>query len=524
MIADPRLAAAIAFISVICPLAYMTVRAPGSASMSRPHWLTDGWVVAIGVSAAACIGVTIAPAPLMVLGIILGGALFAAILAQPVVGAYALLALTPLIVGIERGRLFPLLRPNEVLLLLVIAALLMRRTWWWLAGAKYPRTSGGPITKPLIAAALASTITPLIWLVARDMPLSVDDLTHAMTLPKYAALFFVFRAVVRTTEQVRNCIIISVCVGALVGLIGAAQSLGLFGVSALLEPLYTPPFQDASSLSSGRGSSTIANAISVGDVVTFNLLIVLAFVVQGQISRRLGAVATGVLLVGVAGTGQISAVILLLVGLIALGALTGTLRHLARRMLPAGIAVVILLIPVIEQRVSGFSEDFGEDGDGVAFLPPSWELRWTNLTDHFWPELFSGLNWLLGVRPFPRLEAPEGIKDFIFIESGYTFLLWTGGIPLFVAFIWFLRTALRTTKTIGRSRIDEIGCLAAGTYASLVAVAVLMLLDPHHIMRGAADLLYPMLAMSLTAGAVAQAPQLPTTNRPPDNQAIGTPV
>ena len=511
MILDPRLALAGLFASLVY-WAYVDTRSARLATGTRSAWPTELSILLLALSAAVLTGAAIATAPLVVAGAVIAVSVFAAVLVRPVIGAYALLGLTPLIVGIDRGRMLPLLRPNEALLILVAAALVTRHAWWWAAGKRYETVTSGRVLKAALAVVFTSTVVPILWLVARGLPLTLDDLTHAMTLAKYVVLFLVIRDVVRTTAQARTCVAISVTVGAMVGLIGALQSLGLFGVPQLLEAYYLPPFQGAEVLDAGRGSSTIANAIAVGDVLTFNLLLVLAFMLRGSISKRVAAVAIMVLLIGVVGSGQISAFLLLGVGFLALGFITRTTPFLVPRAALAAGAATIVLFPVIQRRIEGF----GSGGEGGGFLPLSWEIRWSNLTEHFWPVLFSGWNWLLGVRPFPRLEAPEGIKDFIFIESGYTYLLWTGGIPLLAAFVWLMYEAIKATAAVARSRTDDISAIAAATYASFIAVAVLMLLDPHHIMRGAGDLLYPMLALSLTGSGIAHA----ASRRPSDEPSV----
>jgi hypothetical protein len=134
-------------------------------------------------------------------------------------------------------------------------------------------------------------------------------------------------------------------------------------------------------------------------------------------------------------------------------------------------------------------------------MPQSWYVRYENLRLFVWPDLFSGPNWLFGVRPAARIDvvAPWGTE--IYIESGHTWLLWTGGIPFLLAYLWFMVVALRTTVPVARSRRDAVGVAATAALAALLSVFVLMSFDPHLTMRGAADLTFSLVALATAAHA-----------------------
>jgi hypothetical protein len=145
---------------------------------------------------------------------------------------------------------------------------------------------------------------------------------------------------------------------------------------------------------------------------------------------------------------------------------------------------------VIQYRLAGFDRPSG--------MPQSWEGRWDNLQRFFLPDLLSNFGWLMGVRPVPRVPAPEAWREWVYIESGYVWLLWIGGLPFLIAFFVFVAVSARRLWRVTCERSDAAGAAAVASLSFLVVVVVLMMFDPHLTGRGSADLFYPLLALSLT--------------------------
>jgi hypothetical protein len=120
---------------------------------------------------------------------------------------------------------------------------------------------------------------------------------------------------------------------------------------------------------------------------------------------------------------------------------------------------------------------------------------------YFLPELGSPANVVMGVRPAGRVPSHEAWRDWVYIESGYIWLIWTGGIPFALAYVFFAARGIKTTARIGRRRRDASGIAAIGAFASLVSGSVLMVLDPHLTMRGGADLTFALLALAGVSAA-----------------------
>jgi hypothetical protein len=221
--------------------------------------------------------------------------------------------------------------------------------------------------------------------------------------------------------------------------------------------------------------------------MTYNLAIAAGFLLGGH--RRRGPIIglCVLLMLGALASGTFSGVLALVIGALAFGLVTGRLRTAVLALLPAGVLARLVLQPVLQERISRL------DAEGV---PVSWVARLDNLRTHFWPELATDFHYLLGVRPSARVRAPESWREWVFIESGHTWLLWNGGIPLVVAFFLFLWVALRTVARVARSHHDAIGVAAVASFTALTVLAVLMTFDPHLTLRGSADLSFPLLALA----------------------------
>ncbi len=495
----------------------MSVAAPyrsaGSPETVRAATSTDTAVAAsrpsgsptVGILATACVaGLLAAWSPLLsvALGFVL--LLVAIVAVRPVVGTYLVLGLTPLLAGMDRGVLVPLLRPNEALAAFVGGILIVRVVVLWLRGRRWrPRVRR--IDLALLLLAFTSSVLPVLWLAARGADLTGDDLQYSVMLWKYFFLYLLVRCTVRTGRAVERCLWIVLLTSAVVAAVAILQSLQVPGVLSLVSTFYAP-FGDQGAVTNQRGTSTLASSIAVGDVMAYSLAIGLGWLLTGGRHRGLLVALCILLVLGGLGSGQFSGVIALVVAVGAVGFITGRLRRAAVAAVPAAAVGALLLRPVIERRLEGFSSREG--------LPSSWVGRLENLQTFFWPELFSNFNFLLGVRPSARVPAPETWRDFVWIESGHTWLLWSGGVPLFLAFFYFLWTALRDVGRVARQRTDAIGTAAVGCFAALCVLGVLMTLDLHLTLRGSADLLFPLLALALTRPESSSASGRAVVSRP----------
>ena len=317
-----------------------------------------------------------------------------AVAARPQLGAYMLIASTPLVAGINRGGAVPAIRPNEGLLMIVAAALLLRF-------ALNVRTQGlrfrpSHIDIAITAMCITSSVVPLLWMGIRAHVIEHDDILYSLMIWKYYLIFAVFRSSVHTIRHVRICLWLSLGSAAIVASLAMLQSFGVGTVAHVLTTYYAPYGNVDAVTGSGRAGATLGLPIAVADLLIFNIAVAAGLITTGSRHRVLLCMMAFFFVIGVFAAGEFSGVIGLAIAVIVIAILTRRFSFLVWSMVPV-VTAAVALRPVIERRLQGFQSPSG--------LPTSWEGRLHNLENYFWPELFSGNSWILGIRPAARVVS-----------------------------------------------------------------------------------------------------------------------
>ena len=439
-----------------------------------------GCAVAGGILAVAA-GPLIALAAIGVLALV---GMFAAAAYRPVFATYAYLGTLPLIAGIDRGHLIPLVRPNEALLVVLLAGALAGGYFRWSRGERAPLQLH-QLDIPLGVFVLASTAWPLLSMLLRGHPPTAADLAAVLPVCKLVAIYLLVRFSVSTEVQLVRCFRLIIWPGAVVAVIAILQTLHFGPVVSMLQAVWVPDSNTAALAE--RGTTTLASPIATGDYIIICLTLIVCCGMRGLLDRRERLGLGLVLGAGVLATGQFSTWISAVVAAALILWRFSTVRHGSLRFLWLVPVALAIGAPALIGRLQGFSE-FG--------VPRSWIGRWSNLSNFYLPR-FGFINVLMGVSPDSVLEAPERWRDVIYLESGYLELLWVGGIPLLAAFVWLSVVVLRRTREL-MAQPDAVGAAASALWVCWWFVLILTVLDPHLTLRGTGDLLFMLIG--ITAG------------------------
>ncbi len=444
-----------------------------------------------------------------ILGAAVAIAIIGLVVQYPPFASWILVAGTPFIVGVPRNLYLPLLRPNEVFLIIVCFALGVR----WLFKSRNFTFKINKFEVVMLIFVFFGSIMPLVFTYGRLRPLLNDDIFYSITLWKFVAIYAIIKSTIRTPQQVRELLWVTLLASTVIGFMAVLDSRNTANFAFTLAN-YFPPGQNV--INDGRGAATIGNPIGLGGYMAIHSFIAFAMLLKGERPVwLLGPIAfMGVF--GTMGSGQTSGLIALVAGTAGFVLVTKSIKKVLTFGIPVMIVTSFLLYPIIEARVTGLSNDgtlTSWQRDGIENLPPqdqpfaiyvtnpgsSWDVRQYNLESFFLPQFKSLNDWLWGVSPQARVPEPDsGVNDaqYIWIESGHLWLFWIGGLPLFVAFMLFMFYGAKYMWDQSRSREGPVAIAAVGAFSAFCALFVVQTFDPHITLRGSADIFWPLIALA----------------------------
>ncbi len=477
------------------------LRAPSSRDLK----MTAAWLVPTALLTGVLVSLGDGP-----IGAGVAGLVILVILAWrlPHFAAYVMIAGAPIVVGFGRDQVLPMLRVNEALLAVLLMVLAVK----WLVSSRRIVIRLHSLDYVILAMVFTGFLLTMITQLWRTLPLGMDDILYAAVFLRMGLLYALVRITIRTQSQVRTALSLSLATASVLAVLGTMDSLNLIQTAERLHRFFP---NDGFIVDDGRGAATIGNPIGFGVYQGIHAMIGLSMYLAGERPRRLVAVAAGLCCIGVVGSGQIGPLISFAVGLVALAWVTRSFGRLARFGLPLLLVVSIIAAPLLARRVAGFdgaevnsqkradiaNSPASEQGRQLFEANPgsSWDVRLYNLEMFFIPSLKEPTNVVWGVTPQARVTSPREGEEFIWIESGHLWLLWSGGIWLFLTWFALLIVGMVQARRALRRHTGPIAIAGAAAFGSLWIMNVAQTFDPHMTLRGSADAFYPLLALMMAA-------------------------
>lgn len=334
---------------------------------------------------------------------------FVALTAWKPATACALFAFsTPLITGLGRGTLLPLLRPNEAVLMLLIAGLLIHYV---------PRGLRRPIRALDYAVGVYAVgvvaIAVVVLLVTGSPFLTDKDTLRGVLSP----LQFLIVYVIFSTVEIRGrgmvlVLNLTMLASVVVGLLAAAELANLPGVRDFVASYYPPPWPTTSKYDPGyRPMSTLGHYSGVGAFATANysLALTLAAVRHPGFSKAWLNIVIAVNLVALIAS-------LTWAPLIVLPLITGYILWLARRfpreLLATGLALAValtLFLPAVAARSA--AQGVFTSSSNLIVIPETFAYR-MQLWEAFFLPALSDHMWL-GTGTVIPSEVPTPLVTFV---------------------------------------------------------------------------------------------------------------
>src|SRR5204862_337482 len=188
-----------------------------------------------------------------------------------------------------------------------------------------------------IAALLVmGSVLPILWMLARGIEVTSDDLLYGLVLWKFFGIYLIFRFSIRTEPEVRRCLWIVMITGSLVAVIAVMQAMGVHPVTAFVTRYYSQ-YGDSTSALNSRGGATFGLPIALADFMLLDLAIAAGFLLSSRQRRPTLFLLAGLFIGGVFASAEFSALIGLFVAVVALAII-------ARLASATGLSVVTVLM------------------------------------------------------------------------------------------------------------------------------------------------------------------------------------
>jgi hypothetical protein len=451
------------------------------------QWYQVGLALVVGGG----LGLLIAISPMAAFGLLLAGGIAMAAVLQPISLAHLIIIVTVLTSGMERGRIVPLLRLNELALVASIGLLIIV-----LLANRDRQLEFRPLVIGLFAFAflfLGTTFLPIVIYAARGTQFGVSNVLVLASTLQYVLLFIIFTVLPKDNSERLGLLVTMLVSATIVAGVGLLQAVQFGPVVSLIHQWY-PSNHEADALAANRVTSLIGAWNALGMLLMTSLLIGWVSLNHGKRpAMRLLIIACMTLCAGcLIASGSFAGSLTLLVGLFLIEVLAGRASKLGSKLLwiitiftPILLVLWPVISPLLEARMS---YQYDRQGWTSGILPATLTYRFWVWTDVFWPQIRQ--NWLWG----SYLDVPHWL-DWQYEESQYVMLLFRyGAVGLAFFSIWLTIMLLWLYHQVSR-RDGLAKDIAVTAFTFLILMSIAGLTNAVMSYSGAADYMWILFGL-----------------------------
>jgi hypothetical protein len=409
--------------------------------------------MAIAIAGGVAVGGLTLVSPWLGLGAVMAIAVCLIVLGSPVMACYITIPVIIVGSGMQRGKLIPMLRPNEAAMVILLALVFLAALWakkrknpgaWyaWLAAAIYV---GG------------MTVLPAYGYLLRGYSPTASEWMYLFAPAQYFLLFCLFTLGMQNTTDHRRMVLWMLACGSLIAVIGLLQVAGVGFILNLLGNWY-PSSHELMASSVGRATSLLGAWNSLGMFLMTMILLGWAVLseTQGMAARVLVLSAMGLSAACLLASGSYAGLGGVLFGIFIIEILGGRAHLLIPKLILLTVVFLIAFFifrPVLEPLILGRLQF---QFRGEVQLPQTFAYRLYVWRTVFLPDLIknpwwgnyltvpSTYGWGYEESQYIELLARLGIFGLL----GH--LLWVG-----FTLVWLFRKR-RTEDKYGRSLIAVV--------------------------------------------------------------------
>ncbi len=460
---------------------------PHGIGVAAPRRLT---LIATSLTAPLVVGAAATLGPLPGLGAVSAVGVGLVVLYRPAYGAYGLVALVPVLSGIQRGLPIPGFRLSEVMVVGIAGIILVSAT-------RSPRWG----VFDWMALSYVAATALLVWInvVRHGDALTADNFGTLMGPLQYLLLYRAILTALPGADQRARAMRLLLFISLPVSLLTLLQQFDVGGVRSLIVTLTGTDIYQSTVNEVPRATGPFPHWHNLAGYMLLVVLLGLSLLVEpGQrvMRRRTLLLTLAFALAALVQTASFAPLLGAFVGASLIGLMSGQ----GRRMLVwLCVAVVIgggVFGPLIKDRVvqqeahTNYTED-------QSFLPQTIEFRYRLWKTAYIPVIER--NFVAGYGP----NLPPGLY-FDFAESLYVTLLLRGGILLLLTYLAVMGALALRARSAAHSVETERRVIGR---AVLVLVPLLMLIDiieTYFLDSGPAPLLWVLVGLMGTEAVTAR--------------------